>query len=350
MTAAVLAALASGCMRSTGSTEVGIKVGKVFGADSVVTPGTTVIVVPFFHDWYVYDSKTQALEMRASVESFSRRETGEGADDLEFKTRDGNDISVDVTVLYRVDPQQAPVVLRRVARSMDEVRSLVVRPLARSVPRDSLNELSSEEFYDSDLRALKEEQALKRLAEELAPFGIVCERVVLGNYRFHTKYQDAIDAKKVADQAVNKNRSAAEAAVKEWERELEKTKGEVAQRVAAEKGKAQQKRLQSDAYFEAKKLEADAIIAEKTANAEGIQKLKEAMAGSGGRTMVKLRVAEALRGKRIVLFPTSDGALNLQRTDVNDWLKTLGIDALARESRTPPAPQPPVSGGPAGGR
>lgn len=343
--ATALAALASGCMRSTGSTEIGIKVGKVFGADSVVTPGTTVIIVPFIHDWYTFDSKTQALEMRADVESFARRETGEASDELEFKTRDGNDISVDVTVLYHVDPAQAPVVLRRVARSMDEVRSLVVRPLARSVPRDALNELSSEEFYDSDLRALKEEQALARLAEALAPFGIVCERVVLGNYRFHTKYQDAIDAKKVADQAVNKNRSAAEAASKEWERELEKTKGEVGQRIAAERGKAQQKRIQADAYFEAKKLEADAILAEKTANAEGIQKLKEAMAGSGGRTMVKLRVAEALRGKRIVLFPTSDGALNLQRTDVNDWLKTIGIDALAREARTP-APPPVNSGAP----
>jgi hypothetical protein len=112
---------------------------------------------------------------------------------------------------------------------------------------------------------------------------------------------------------------------------------------------AQQKRLQADAYFEAKKLEAEAILAEKTANAEGIQKLKEAMAGTGGRTMVKLRIAEALRGKRIVLFPTSDGALNLQRTDINEWLKTIGIETLAREAR-PPAP-PSVNGGPpAGGR
>ena len=351
--AVLLGALASGCMRSTGSTEIGIRVGKVVGADRVVTPGTTVVVLPFFHDWYAYDSKTQALEMRNEGDPASRRRTSSSQtdDDLEFKTRDGNDISVDVTVLYHVDPQQAPTVLRRVARSMDEVQSLVVRPLARSVPRDALNELSSEEFYDSDLRALKEAQALNRLAQALAPFGIVCERVVLGNYRFHEKYQEAIDAKKVADQAVNKNRSAAEASVKEWERELEKTKGEVGQRVAAERGKAQQKRLQSDAYFEAKKLEADAILAEKTANAEGISKLKEAMAGSGGRTMVKLRVAEALRGKRIVLFPTSEGALNLQRTDVNDWLKTIGVDALAREARTPAAPPPAVnSGQPAGGR
>lgn len=331
---ALLSLLATGCFRSTGSTEVGIRIGKLFGADEVVTPGTTVVVIPILHDWYVYDTKTQTLEMRA-------RGRGEPSDELEFKTRDGNDISVDVTILYHLDPQQAPTVLRRVAANMDEVRSMLVRPLARSIPRDALNELSSEEFYDSDLRAGKEERAQQGLARALAPLGIVSERVVLGDYRFHAKYQDAIDAKKVADQAVNKNRSGAEAAIKEWERELEKTRGEVGQRIAAEKGKAQQAHLEADAYFEAKKLEAEAILAEKTANAQGIQKLRDAMSGAGGRTMVKLRIAEALKGKRIVLFPTSDGAINLQRTDINQFLQTMGLQSLAQEPEPPAVPGKP---------
>ncbi|MFI5317658.1 MAG: prohibitin family protein, partial [Myxococcota bacterium] len=156
----------------------------------------------------------------------------------------------------------------------------------------------------------------------------------------HKAYQDAIDAKKVADQAVNKNRSAAEAAVKEWERELETTKGQVNQLIASETGKASQAHLEADAYFEARKLEADAIVAEKTANAKGIQKLKDAYAGAGGRTMVKLKIAEALSGKRIVLFPTSDGALNIQRTDVNKFLETMGLQNEAETPAHPPAKKP----------
>jgi regulator of protease activity HflC (stomatin/prohibitin superfamily) len=312
-----VAVAASGCYRSTGSTEVGIKVGKLFGADEVVAPGRTVLVIPVVHDWYVFDTKTQSVEMKGSAK---RNED----DALDFKTRDGNDVSVDVTVLYHVDPQKAPHVLRQVAADVDEVRTVLVRPLARSIPRDALNELSSEEFYDSDLRAAKEEQALANLRRALEPYGLVCERVVLGNYRFHKAYQAAIDQKKVADQTVNKNRSAAEAAVKEWERELETTKGQVAQLLATEHGKAQQVTLQTDAYYEAKKLEADAIVAEKAANAQGITKMKEAMSGAGGRTMVKLRIADALKGKKIVLFPTSDSAINLQQTDVNRFLESMG--------------------------
>ena len=317
--------LTGGCFRSTQGTEVGIKIGKIFGADEVVTPGTTVTVLPFMHDWYVFDTKTQALEMKGSGD--------EGGDEVDFKTRDGNDIGVDMTVLYHIDPTKAPNVLRAVASDMAEVKQALVRPLARSIPRDALNELSSEDFYDSDKRSAAETKADENLAKVLEPYGIICERVVLGNYRFHKAYQDAIDAKKVADQAVNKNHSAAEAAVKEWQRELETTKGQVSQVIATEKGKAEQQHLQADAYYEARKLESEAILAEKTANAKGIQKLKEAYAGAGGRTMVKLKIAEALKGKRIVLFPTSDGAMNIQTTDVNRYLETRGLNTVAAPAK-----------------
>lgn len=317
--------LTGGCFQSTQGTEVGIKIGKIFGADEVVTPGTTVTVVPFMHDWYVFDTKTQALEMKGSGD--------EGGDEVDFKTRDGNDIGVDMTVLYHIDPTKAPNVLRAVASDMAEVKQALVRPLARSIPRDALNELSSEDFYDSDKRSAAETKADENLAKVLEPYGIICERVVLGNYRFHKAYQDAIDAKKVADQAVNKNHSAAEAAVKEWQRELETTKGQVSQVIATERGKAEQQHLQADAYYEARKLESEAILAEKTANAKGIQKLKEAYAGAGGRTMVKLKIAEALKGKRIVLFPTSDGAMNIQTTDVNRYLETRGLNTVAAPAK-----------------
>jgi regulator of protease activity HflC (stomatin/prohibitin superfamily) len=281
-----------------------------------VAPGRTVLVFPVVHDWYVFDTKTQTVEMKGS-------KVASEDDALDFKTRDGNDVSVDVTVLYHIDPAKAPHVLRHVASDVDEVRTVLVRQLARSIPRDSLNELSSEEFYDSDLRAAKEEQALANLRRALTPYGIECERVVLGNYRFHKNYQAAIDQKKVADQTVNKNRSGAEAAIKEWERELETTKGSSAScSHRARQGTAGD--LQTDAYYEAKKLEADAIVSEKAARAQGITKMKEAMSGAGGRTMVKLRIAESLKGKRIVLFPTSDSAINLQQTDVNRFLEAAG--------------------------
>ena len=53
------------------------------------------------------------------------------------------------------------------------------------------------------------------------------------------------------------------------------------------------------------------------------------LAGSGGEAIVKLRIAEALQGKRIMLLPVSEGGMNLKTTDINRLIETLGIKALS---------------------
>ncbi|HAA01748.1 MAG TPA: hypothetical protein DCE18_00075, partial [Syntrophobacteraceae bacterium] len=57
--------------------------------------------------------------------------------------------------------------------------------------------------------------------------------------------------------------------------------------------------------------------------------------GTGGEALVKLRIAEALQGKRIILLPVSEGGLNLKTTDINRLIETMGIKALSapKESR-----------------
>jgi len=64
--------------------------------------------------------------------------------------------------------------------------------------------------------------------------------------------------------------------------------------------------------------------------AKGIERQNKAMAGAGGRTMVKLRIAEALQDKPIVIVPAGSGA-NLQRLDVNKLIETMvGQEATAK--------------------
>ena len=67
--------------------------------------------------------------------------------------------------------------------------------------------------------------------------------------------------------------------------------------------------------------EAEAILIEARANAQAIEKRNEALAGAGGRTMVKLKIAEAMAGKRIVMLP-SKGA-NIQTLDINQLVGNI---------------------------
>ena len=51
-----------------------------------------------------------------------------------------------------------------------------------------------------------------------------------------------------------------------------------------------------------------------------IQKQNEAMSGAGGRTMVKLRLADALQGKQIVFVPAGKGGVGLQTLNLNQLI------------------------------
>jgi len=78
-----------------------------------------------------------------------KRGDQQGRDDVQFKTTDGNDISMDVTVAWTIDPKHAPDLLQTVGTSTVDVKDKLVRPLARTLVRDILNELDSEAIYNS---------------------------------------------------------------------------------------------------------------------------------------------------------------------------------------------------------
>ena len=134
---------------STGPTEVGVRTvkfsltGKKGVEDKVYAPGATYFFVPVITDWHTFDTRLQNLEMTGEETRGDRR----GRDDLLFKTIDGNDISLDVIISYRIDPDKAPMILQKVAVNDTELKDNIVRTVARSKPRDIFGELKTEEFY-----------------------------------------------------------------------------------------------------------------------------------------------------------------------------------------------------------
>lgn len=326
----------SGCVpHTTGETEVGVRTikfalwGKKGVEDMVYAPGSTYFFLPFINDWNTFDTKLQNLEMTYVRTRGDRK----ARDDLLFKTIDGNDISLDVIIAYRINPQQAPFILQFVAENNDMLRQKIVRTIARSKPRDIFGELTTEAFYVADRRELQSQQAKEVLQQILGPMGIVVEKVLTKDYRFNPEYQKAIEDKKVADQRVEKNKSAQRAALEEYKRKLEEAKGEVNKMVADADGQYRKAKIEADVYYEKQKLIAEAIEAEGIATAKGIQEMNKAMEGSGGEALVKLQIAEAIQGKRIILLPISEGGINLKTTDINQLINTVGVRALSGQNQ-----------------
>lgn len=319
-------ALAAGCVpHSTDSTEVGVRVHELglWEPRGVVKepypPGGTHFFLPIVNDWYVFDTALQNLAMTRAATGGSRA----GDDSLHFKTIDGNDISVDVTVAWNVDPSRAWYLLQFVGPDTNTVGENLVRPVARTVVRDVLNELASEQYYDAGMRFQKAEQAARLLNHYLNPEGVVITQVLLGEHKFNERYEQIIRDKKVAEQEAARLVSETEAAREQRRRELEVAKGEVGREIEKARGEAEKAKINADAIYFQKERQAEAILAERTARAQGITKKAQAMAGAGGRAMVKLEVARSLRGKPILFLPTS--GMDLRTTDMNQLLATYGV-------------------------
>jgi regulator of protease activity HflC (stomatin/prohibitin superfamily) len=335
------AATGGGCVsRSTGETEVGVLVCKIgLGCahkgiqEQLYPPGSTNLFAAFIRDFYRFDTKVQNLEMVMSPTQGDRPDR----DDLQFKTTDGSDISMDVTVAWTIDPKSAPHLLENVGTSTDEVKEKLVRPMARTLVRDVLNELDSESIYNSDKRFEKAEKARQVLSRALAPYGVTISQVILHEHRFNPEYEKVIHDRKLAEQRAEQLKSEAEAAAQEAVRNLETARGKVASDIAGAQGQLEQTRLAADAAYYAQQQNADALLAERTAKAKAVAKRNEALRGAGGKAMVKLKIAEALEGKSLVMVPAGTPGATLNRLDMNKLLETFKDEAAAASDSAAPA-------------
>lgn len=352
LTVVAAAVLASffllGCWpHKAGPTEVGVRTIKlgIFKKRGVeekyYAPGATYFFPPVINDWHTFATEIQTVEMTFDPKRGDLR----ARDDLLFKTIDGNDISLDVIIQYQIIPAKAPYILQYVAENDYLIRQKVVRAAARSIPRDIFGELKTEDFYIAQQREEKAEKARATLSGILEPYGINVIKVLTVDYRFNPAYQKAIEDRKIAEQQAERNKSQAKAAQEEYKRKVADAQGQVNKLIAESDGEFEKSRLQADAYFLQQQQIAQAIEAEGKADADGIRAMNRALTGAGGETLVKLRIAEALQGKKILLLPVSEGGVNLKTTDVNDLLKVYGVKSLSSGASRAPAEEPSTSGG-----
>lgn len=331
----LLAGSAVGCTpHRTGATEVGIKFNKLTASMATYPPGATYFFLPILNDWKTYDVSLQNLVMSSDSSSGDRQEK----DDLRFKTRDGNDIETDVTVRWRLDPTRLETVWSQVAPNIGEVRERLVRPQARTYIRDALNRLDSEEFYNPKLRFAAANDATVLLAGELAPYGVIVEQVLLGDFSFKPEYQKLINARKEAEKQAEKLEAEILATQESNQANLQAKVAELTDTLTRAQGDFEQAKRAADAYLVRRQQEAQATIAERTAAAEGIRRERAALNSSAGDAYVNLQLIEALEKKELRQIPKLPGGNVI--VDGNQLLQQLGVLRYVEKQGAPPVPAP----------
>ena len=303
--------------------QVAIVLNRMTGDIDVITQPGTRLINGLLYDFHVLDKTLQTLDMTEDPGRGDRT----GVDNLKVKTVDGSDVYVDLKVQYRIDPNAVVDVVKSSGLGDNyKHKQEWARDYSRSVARNYLGELTTEEFYDSAKRNAKITVAQKEINNRLEPYGIRIDNIVIPRKpRFYKEYEEMIKQKKLADQAVLEEQSKALAAkqkqhtliVQETNKKnvaVETFKGQMEQKVIAAKAEGEKVKKAADAYYERvtigagatlyrRKKSADSILARKKAEAQGIEELKKALEGEGGRNMVKMEYARKLKNIKITGKP-----------------------------------------------
>ena len=281
-----------------------------FGIGKGIEPyvyGTGLHYVGVGETMHRFPVRLQVLELSNS-RSEEDLEGHRIAPGVNIQTSEGYAVQLDLTVLYRIaDPLK---VMQTIGPGRLFEDSAVI-PRAQQDLRRALGELDAEDFYRGDKRVQKARAAQHALEAELKDKGIEVVQVLIRRYTYDQRYQQAIEQRKIQDQTVYKNEAEAKSASAAAAKNKIVAEGAAAVQVELARGEAEVKKLEADADLYRRKKAADGDLLVKLAEAQGTELENQALRGAGSENMVGLRMADALRGTRVIVLPTDgEGAMN----------------------------------------
>ena len=314
------------CFTYVGPNEYGIKVvqvgllGKRGVHEEVYQTGYHFVLRPFgIERMYIFPKDIQVLDLTGTREESSQE--AKVTKPAHIQTSDGFFVDVDVSILYHVkDPYT--VFTRLGPGRLFESNGIV--PKAEPVLKQTLGELTTEEFYNSPLRSAKAAKARELLQTDLAQYGLEVKEVLVRYFRYTDEIQKNIEEKKLKDQLVFKNQAEGRAAYEGAQLSKMVQEGQATVGVKIQEGRAYvtKKEADRDLYVRTKHAEADLLV--KLADAKKTQLRNDALQGAGSDRMVGLKLADVYKGLEVVVLP-SDGPNGVNPLDLDHTMKLLEV-------------------------
>lgn len=294
-------------------TEVAVEVNKVIGKITDIPKG---VGYHFFNRW-VSDMVVYKVAARAFPPDVSGSERGKDYT-LDLKTNDGQNISVDLTIIYALRANEVPALHQQVGRNYEDQ---VLLPQIRSEARLVIGGYSAEEIYQGKVRDVIQQSMKTRLSETLSQYpAIQIQDALIRHFAFSPDFEKAIERKKLAAQEVEINKNLALAQEEMAKKQEADARGKKLMAVQDAEGEAQSKKINADA--ERYKLEQEAMgkLAIYKADAEGKKLQAEAL--GGGANVVALKFAENIPDK-LQIWGIPVGANSSTFMDLNGVFKGI---------------------------
>ncbi|MCK5493193.1 MAG: SPFH domain-containing protein [Candidatus Omnitrophica bacterium] len=238
-----------------------------------------------------------------------------------IQTSDGFFVDVDVSILYRISD---PYKLISTVGPGKLYEDNGIMPKVEPKLKESLGEMTTEEFYNSPVRSKKAMHAKELLNIELNPKGIVVENVLVRYFKYSDELQKNIEEKKLKDQLVFTNQAKARSSTEEALVKKVKQEGEANIKIKLEEGKAYiiTKKAEKDLYVRTKKAEGNLLLS--LAEARKTELINEAYQQKGSDKLIGLKMADVYKGLDVIMLPSS-GAYGINPLDLNSSIKMFGL-------------------------
>ena len=122
------------------------------------------------------DTRQIKVSYTAEFET-GERKTGQPSKPIRVRSQDGYWFPVDVRITYRIDPENAPLVVAKIGDN-DQILDKVVTPRVRAVFRNNAEKVKALDYVQS--RSEQQKQSLQMLTEDLTEYGITMLEVSIG--------------------------------------------------------------------------------------------------------------------------------------------------------------------------
>ncbi len=190
----VVIGVITSCVKQIDAGSVGIQ--SLFGkvSNNVLNSGLN-FVNPLV-DVKTLDTKTQNYTMSAVHDEGDK----DGDDAIRILTADGLQVEIDLTILYRVIPSEAPKIYREIGPTYVEK---IVRPITRTRIRDNAVNYDAVALY-STKRDEFQNRISKQIEQEFKLRGIFLENVLIRNINLPESVKKTIESKINAEQESQK--------------------------------------------------------------------------------------------------------------------------------------------------
>ena len=147
-------------------------------------------------DVTIFDTQTQNYTMSA-VHSEGAQE---GDDAIRVLSNDGLEVVIDLTVLYRISPADAPKILKTIGA---DYSNKIVRPITRTRIRDNAVYYDAVALY-STKRNEFQQRIYKSIEDDFKTRGLILEQLLIRNINLPASVKTTIESKINAEQEAQK--------------------------------------------------------------------------------------------------------------------------------------------------